>query len=80
MPLREGFRAAPLVDQRDEILDLLGHAVEIGHLVVHADEAAFGTGAVVAGDVDEQCIVHLADVLERLREPSDLRIGLLQES
>ena len=78
--VREGFRTAPLVDQRDEVLHLLGHAVEIGHLVVHADEAALGAGAVVAGDVDEQRVVELADVLQRLHEPPDLVIGVLQES
>ena len=78
--MREGFRSAPLVDQRDQILDLLGHAVEIGHLVVHADEAALGAGAVVAGDVDEQRVVHLTDVLECLLEAADLAVGLLQES
>ncbi len=78
--VREGFRTAPLVDQRDQVLDLLGHAVEVGHLVVHADEAALGAGAVVAGDVDEQRVVHLADVFERLREPANFRVGLLQES
>ncbi len=78
--VREGFRTAPLVDQRDEVLHLLGHAVEVGHLVVHADEAALGAGAVVAGDVDEQRVVQLADVLQRLHESPDLVIGLLQES
>ena len=78
--VREGFRTAPLVDQRNQILDLLGHAVEIGHLVVHADEAAFGAGAVVASDVDEQRVVQLADVGERLPEPPDLGIGLLEEA
>ena len=78
--VREGFRTAPLVDQRDEVLHLLGHAVEVGHLVVHADEAALGAGAVVAGDVDEQRVVQLADVLQRLHEPPDLVIGVLQES
>ena len=78
--VREGLRAAPLVDQRDQVLDLLGDAVEIGHLVVHADEAALGAGAVVAGDVDEQRVVQLADVLERLLEAPDLVVGMLEEA
>jgi hypothetical protein len=77
--VREGFRTAPLVDQRDQVLDLLGHAVEVGHLVVHADEAAFGAGAVVAGDVDEQRVVEFADLLERFLEATDLVVGVLEE-
>jgi hypothetical protein len=72
-------RTTPLVDQRDEVLHLLDHAVEVGHLVVHADEAALGTGAVVTGDVDEQGVVQLADVLQRLLEAPDLVVGVLQE-
>ena len=78
--VREGFRTAPLVDERDQILHLLGDAVEVGHLVVHADEAALGAGAVVAGDVDEHGVVELADVRQRLPEPPDLVVGVLQES
>jgi hypothetical protein len=52
--VRKGFRTALLIDLWNEVLYLLGNAVEVGHFVVHANEAALGTGAVVAGDIDEQ--------------------------
>jgi hypothetical protein len=62
--VREGFRAAPFFHQRNQILDLLSHVIKVGHLVVHADEPAFGTRPVVTGDVNEQRIVHLTDVFQ----------------
>ena len=43
-------------------------------------EPTLGTRAVVAGDVDEQGVIQLADVLQRLLESPDLVIGVLQEA
>ena len=53
------------------------NAVVGGHLVRGALERALGAGAVVAADVDDQRIVELAHVLDRLDDPANLivRIG-----
>ena len=37
---------------------------------------AFGTGAVVAGDVDDQRVVELAHILDRLDHAADLVVGI----
>ena len=60
--------------------DRLRHAVEVGHLVEHAVHAAFGARAVVADDVEDQRVVQLADVLDRLDQPADLVVGVLAEA
>jgi len=78
--VRERVRTTPLVDQRNEIFHLLGNAIEVGHLVVHTHESTLGTGAVVAGNVDEQRIIQLADVVQRINEASHLGVGLLHEA
>ena len=50
--------------------------VEHRHLVRRADERALGRRAVVAGDVDDQRVVELAHVLDRLDHPPDLAVGV----
>ncbi len=75
--VRVGLGAAPLVDQLDHVLDLLLHAVEVGHLAVHAVLAAFTAGAVVAGDVEDQRVVGLPGFLEGLQHAADLVVGVL---
>ena len=77
--VREGFGAAPFVDVLQHVGHRLRDAVEIGHLVEHADHAALGARAVVADDVDEQRVVQLAQILDRLHEPADLVVGVLGE-
>ena len=55
-------------------------AVEVGHLVEHAVHAAFGAGAVVADDVEEQRVVQLAEVFDRLHHAADLVVGVRGEA
>ena len=45
---------------RQHVLEVLGRGVEDGHFVERALQAAFGAGAVVALDVDDQRVVQLA--------------------
>ncbi len=47
-------------------------AVEKRHLVGRAERAAFGTGAIVSVDVDDERIVELAHVLNGLNDTADL--------
>ena len=51
-------------------------AVEEGHLVRRASRRAFGARAVVAADVDDQRVVELAHVLDRLDHAADLVVGV----
>ena len=78
--VRKGLLAAPLVDQGDQVLDLFLDAVEVGHFVVHADHAAFGARAVVAGDVEDQRVVHFTDLLDRIHKSADIVISVGDES
>ena len=52
------------------------NAVVGGHLVRSALQGAFGAGAVVAADVDDQRVVELAHVLDRLDDAADLMVGI----
>jgi hypothetical protein len=52
------------------------NAVIGGHLVRGADRRAFWARAVIAADVDDQCIIELAHVLDRLDHSADLMIGV----
>jgi hypothetical protein len=47
-----------------------------GHLVRGALERAFGAGAVVAADVDDERVVELAHVLDGLDHAADLVVGI----
>ena len=58
-------------------------AVVGGHLVERSLERAFGAGAVVAADVDDQRVVEFAHVLDRLDDAADLMVrvgGIAGES
>ena len=52
------------------------NAVVGGHLVRGALKRAFGAGAVVAADIDDQRVVELAHVLDRLNHAADLIVGI----
>ena len=61
-------------------LHLLGgrqfDTVELQHLARRAVRRAFGGGAIVAADVDDQRVIQLAHVLDRLDYPTDLVVGV----
>ncbi len=66
-----GVPPAQVVDPLQDVFELFGHLVEVVHFVEKADHTAFGARAVVAQDVDEQCVVHLAHPLDRVtRRPT----------
>ncbi len=52
------------------------NAVVSGHLVRRTLKGAFGTGAVVAADVDDQRVVEFAHVLDCLYDATDLIVGI----
>ncbi len=63
----EVLRPAELVDGLDVVLPLLREAVEEHVLAQRAFEAAFGARAVVAGDVDDERVVGVGQLLARRR-------------
>ena len=71
--VREGRGAAPVVDVAHHLVGLADDAVERHHLVVGAFRSAFGAGAVVADDVEEERVVELADRFELRRPAGRLR-------
>ena len=75
-----GAVGAPDVVEIFELLfDRRIGAVEHRHFVRRAVQLAFGTGAVVAVDVDDQRVVELAEVLDRLDDATDLVVGVGDE-
>ena len=77
--VREGLGPAPFVDVLQHVGHRLRDAVEVRHLVEHADHAAFRAGAVVAHHVQDQRVVELAHVFDRLHDAADLVIGVRRE-
>ena len=72
-----GLVGAPdVVEVLELVLDRHLDAVEHGDLVGRADQRALGAGAVVAADVDDQRVVELAHVLDRLDHAADLVVGV----
>jgi hypothetical protein len=69
---------ADIVGPLEHLLVVLGDAVEEGHLVEEALRAAFGAGAVVPGDVDDEGVLQLARLADRLDDAADVVVGLLQ--
>ena len=69
-------RAPDVVEVLQLGLDRQLDTLDRGDLVRRADQAAFGAGAVVAADIDDQRIVELAHVLDRLDHAADLMVGV----
>ena len=78
--MRIGRFASPFVVMFEHIIDCLGHAIEIGHLVEHAVHLPFGTRPIVAHNVYEQCIVHFAQVFDCRHKATDLVISMFSKS
>jgi hypothetical protein len=73
-------RESEVVDPGRQVLQRLGDAVPVAQLVHDAVQATLGRGAVVAGDVDDQGVVQLAGLLDRLDDAADLMVGVLHRS
>ena len=56
---------------------LLADSVEVGRLVEKSVHAPLGARAVVAEDVEDEGVVHLAQVLDGLDQPAGLVVGEL---
>ena len=76
--MREGSRRPPEVVPEKLILDRHGDAVERGELVRRPVQHALGARAVVTGDIDDQRVVELAEVLDGLNDAADLVVRVRQ--
>ena len=75
-----GVEAAVLLDQRELLLRRQRDAVLHRHLVERAGDRAFHAGAVVAEDVDDQRVVELAQLVDRVEQAADVPVGVLLEA
>ena len=77
-----GLRPAELVDLRRQELGRLdaGQAVQRRHLVEAAVGRAFGRGAVVADDVVDQRVVEHLQIRQRVDQPPEVMVGVLEEA
>ena len=74
--VREGPVRSPELVPEELVLDRHRNAIEGGELVRRAVEHAFGARAVVAADVDDQRVVELAHVFDRLDDAADFVVGV----
>ena len=56
------------------------HAVEHKHLVEGAVDRPFGGRAVVTDDVVDERVVEHAELVERVDQPPDVVVGVLEEA
>ena len=75
-----GVEPAVLVDQRQLLLGGERDPVLHRQLVERAGERALQAGAVVAEDVDDERVVELAHLLDRVEQPADVPVGVLLEA
>ena len=78
--VREGLVRSPELVPEELILHRHGDAIEGGEFVRCPVEHALGARAVVAADVDDQRVVELAHVLDRLNDAADLVVGVREVS
>jgi hypothetical protein len=69
------FRSPERVPEK-LILHRHGYAVESGELVWRSVDHAFGARAIVATDIDDQCVVEFAQVFDRLDNAANLMVRI----
>lgn len=76
----ERFDSAVLFDQLQLVVGIEDDAVQKCHLVERPGDGALHAGAVVAPDVEDQGVVQLAQVFDRIEQPSHVPVGILGEA
>ena len=76
----ERLDAAVLLDQLHLLLGVEHDTVEERHLVERAGRRALHAGAVVAPDVDDERVVEVAHLLDRVQQATDVPVGVLLEA
>ena len=59
-------------------LDIDGHVDGLngGEIEDRSDGGAFGTGAIVPADIDDQRVIEFAQVFHGLNDPANLMVGI----
>jgi len=73
-------RAADLVDVLEHCRNVVLESQHRPHDVESAGQGSFGTGTVVADDVDYESIFAKTHLLKRINHSADLRIDVLQKT
>ena len=60
-------------------LDRFWHPVEISHFIEKTVHAALGARSIVADDVEDECIVQLAEIFQCGDQAANLGIGIFAE-
>jgi hypothetical protein len=69
--VRRGLVRPPNVVEFQLLRDWNVDALDRGHFVRGAKDGAFSAGAIVAADIDDECVVELALVFDFLNDPAD---------
>jgi len=75
----EFFYAAVGFDERELVVGVKSHAVEEGHLVERAGDCPFHAGAVIAPDVEDQRVVEVTQVVDRVEQSPDVPVRVLRK-
>ena len=76
----QGVDAAILLDQLQLLLGVEYDAVEEGHLVERASDGPLHAGTVVAPDVEDERVIEVSHLLDRVEEPTSVPVGILLEA
>ena len=74
--VRESLIRAPELVEQELVFHRHGHAVEESELVRRAIDRPLRTRSIVAADVDDQRVIELAHVLDRLNDAADFVVGV----
>ena len=74
--VRRGQGRPPNVIELQLLRDWNVDALDRGHIDRGAEDRSFGAVAVVAADIDDECIVELALVFDFLNDPADFMVGV----
>ena len=69
--------AVLLIDQLELLLGIEHDAVEERHLVKRAGDRALHARAVITPDVEDQRVLEIAHLLDRVQQPADVPVGVL---
>ena len=73
----ESLDSAVLLDELQLMFGVEHHPVEEGHFVERTGDGSFHAGAVVAPDVEDQRVVEITQILDRVQQSTDVPVGVL---
>src|SRR6478736_1756063 len=74
--VRRGQVRTPNVVELQLLRDRNVDTLDRGHFVRGAEDRAFSAVAVIAADIDDECVVELALVINFLNDPADFMVGV----